>query len=148
MPLPSPNQESQGGEPAGRRPGRFVSLRSRLLLLVLLAFLPVFLLTLYEGLEQRRHALVRAQESALSVARVAAGDQGRMIEGIRQLLVAISRFPAVRDHDAAACTNLVADLQRQNPLYSQLGAAWPNGDVFCGATGVTQGLNCGDRPLF
>jgi signal transduction histidine kinase len=115
---------------------------------VLLAFLPVFLLTLYEGLEQRRHALVRAQESALSVARVAAGDQGRMIEGIRQLLLAISRFPAVRDHDAAACSSLVADLQRQNPLYSQLGAAWPNGDVFCGATGVTQGLNCGDRPFF
>jgi signal transduction histidine kinase/HAMP domain-containing protein len=126
----------------------FSSLQMRLLSLVLLAFLPILGLTIYEGLEQRQQAMTRAQETALSLVNIAASDQGRLMEGIRQLLVAIARFPAVRDHDEVACSAFVADLQKQNPIYSQLGAALPNGDVFCSGVRSSQPLNCGDRPFF
>lgn len=148
MPLPSTNLADQGGEPAGCRPSRFASLRSRLMLLVLTAFLPVFALTLYGGLEQRQHALVRAQENALSVARIAASDQARMIEGTRQLLMAMAQFRSVRVPNPETCNQHMVELLSLNPLYSNLAASTPDGDVFCSALPLTEGVNCMDRQFF
>ncbi len=57
------------------------SLRSRLLLLVLLALLPALVLILVTAWEQRQLAATEAQESALRVARAAASNMERLIEG-------------------------------------------------------------------
>jgi signal transduction histidine kinase/HAMP domain-containing protein len=124
------------------------TIRIRLILIVILAVLPMLVVTLYAGYEQREQAIGRAQESALSVARLAASDQGRLMEGTRQLLVAMSHFPAVRDYDSEACGRFVADLLAQNPLYSNLGAATPDGNVFCAAVSSPTPTNCGDRSFF
>ena len=56
----------------------FGSLRTRLILLVLLAVIPAFGLTLYSGLEQRHHALSRAQEDALRMAENASRRSGTL----------------------------------------------------------------------
>lgn len=124
------------------------TIRIRLILIAILAVLPVFAVTVYVGLEQRREAIDRAQERALSVARVAASDQERLLEGTRQLLMAISHFPAVQDYDSEECGKLLADLIAGNPAYSGLGAALPNGDVFCTAHYSSVKINCFDRPFF
>jgi signal transduction histidine kinase len=146
--MPSTNPESQGGEPAGRRSSRFVSLRARMLMLVLLAFLPLFLLTLYEGLEQRQQALMRAQENALSVARMAASNQARMIEGTRQLLMATTQIRPVRFPTPGTCSQAMAALLTLNPLYSNLAALTPDGEVFCSALPLTENVNYSDLPFF
>ncbi len=70
------------------------SLRSRLLLLVLLALLPAFVLILVTAWEQRQLAAMEAQENALRIARAAASNQERLIEGARSLLIGISQVPA------------------------------------------------------
>ena len=70
------------------------SLRSRLLLLVLLALLPALVLILITAWEQRQLAAVDAQESALRLARVAASNQERLIEGARSLLIVLAQIPA------------------------------------------------------
>jgi hypothetical protein len=69
------------------------SLRSRLLLLVLLALLPALALILVTAWEQRQLAAVDAQESALRLSRLAASNQERLIEGARSLSSASPRFP-------------------------------------------------------
>jgi signal transduction histidine kinase/HAMP domain-containing protein len=42
----------------------------------------------------------------------------------------------------------MADLLAQNPLYSNLAASTPNGEVFCSAIPSPETINCGDRPFF
>lgn len=126
----------------------FANIRLRLLLIAILAVLPMVGVSLYAGYEQRRQAIDRAQDNALSIARLAASDQEQLIEGTRQLLVAISRFPAVVNHDGEECHRFLADLIEGNPAYAGLGAAKPNGDVFCTAHYSSVKINCGDRPFF
>jgi len=57
-----------------------------------LAIIPAFGLTLYSGLEQRRHARLYAVNGALELANKASNDQEHLIERTHQLLVALPPF--------------------------------------------------------
>lgn len=130
-----------------RRPS-LCNLRARLLLLVLLALVPTSALTLYTAAEARRTAAVEAQEDALRLARLTAANQARVIEGGRQLLVALAQLPAVREGDAAACNALFAGLQEHYPEYSSFTAVDLEGTIFCSAVPLPQPVNVADRPWF
>jgi len=67
-------------------------LRSRLVLLVLLAVLPSLGLALYTGLEQHRLQLAQMEGNTLRLTRLAAGDLSQAIEGARQLLTGLSQL--------------------------------------------------------
>ena len=69
------------------------SLRFRLLLLVLFAVIPAFLLTVFTNWNERRLAATEVREEALRLARLAAADQEQLVEGVRQLLLTLARFP-------------------------------------------------------
>ncbi len=124
------------------------SLRARLLLLVLLAALPALGLILYTDLEQRRLAATQAQEDALRLARLAAADQAQLIQGAHQLLTALAQLPAVRNGDSDTCTMLFTRLFKQYPVYANLGAAQPNGEVFCSVTPLTQPISVAGSAWF
>jgi len=96
----------------------FRSLRTRLLLLVLLAVVPALGLILYNAWEDRRLEVADVQEDALRLARLISADQERLIEGTRQFLVALAQLPQVRGGDPKACNMLFADLLKQYPLYA------------------------------
>jgi signal transduction histidine kinase len=134
-------------------PPPFAGLRSRLLLLVLLAVLPALGLTLATNLAQRRQAVAQAQGEALRLARVVAGDEERLLEGARQLLVLLARLPAVReaaDGDPAPCVALLADLLAQSPRYANLAVARADGEVVCSAVPAPPGaaVSAADRAYF
>jgi signal transduction histidine kinase len=124
------------------------SLRVRLLLLVLLAVLPMLALVLHSYFQQVQAATEEAQANALRLARLAAGDQERLTEGARQLLVALAQLPSVRSQDAAECTSFLADLLKEYPLYENMGAANLDGDIFCSAVPFATSTNMSDRPAF
>lgn len=124
------------------------SLRARVMLLVLLAVVPALSLILYTAHERRQQAATEAQESLLGLARNASDDYRWLIEGTRQLLMVLARLPAVRQHDPAACSTVMADLVKNHPHYLGLGALKPNGDRFCGYPGSAQAVNVADRPWF
>jgi diguanylate cyclase (GGDEF)-like protein len=117
------------------------SLRSGLLLLVLLAMLPALALILSTALEQRRQALSDTEADALRLARVAASDHERLIEGARSLLVGLAQLSDVQMHNSRACSALFSEVQRQFPLYSNIGAIRPDGDIFCSARSRRAGQN-------
>ena len=73
-----------------------ISLRVRLLLLVVIAMIPALGLILYSGLETRGRAVQDAQEEALRLANLASTDQARLIDRSRQLLAVLARLPEVR----------------------------------------------------
>jgi signal transduction histidine kinase len=126
----------------------FFSLRFRLLLLVLLAVIPALGLILYTAAEQRRVAVVDAQQNALRLARLAASDQERLVEGARQLLIALAQLPSVRNRDEAECTLFLTDLLKQYPLYANLGVVEPDGDVSCSAVPLAEPVSTANRTWF
>src|SRR5262245_5127510 len=109
----------------------FRSLRHSLLLLVLLTALPALALILSTAWEQRRQAIMNASDDALRLARLAAGDHARLVEGARSLLIGLAQLSDVPMHNAKACTALFAKVQQQFPLYTNIGAIRPDGEVFC-----------------
>lgn len=123
----------------------FTGLRSRLILLVLLAILPVLGLALYSGQEQRRQAAIHAQTETMRLARLAASNQQALIEGGQQLLVALARLPLLDTGDLAACDAFLAGLLHQYSYYINLGVAAPNGDLLCSALPHPDPVSYGDR---
>ena len=126
----------------------FASLRVRLLLLVFFTFAPMFGLVLYTYSEQMQQATAAAEAEALKLARLAANDQQRLIEGSRQLLIVLAQLPSVQNLDAAACNQFLADLLKKYPLYGNLGAVNTEGDIFCSAIPPTAAANVADRSWF
>ena len=114
------------------------SLRFRLLLLVLFAVIPSFLLTVFTNWNERRLAAGDAREEALRLARLAAADQEQLVEGVRQLLVTLARLPEVHGDNAAQCQTLLADLLRQHRRYTNLGVIKASGDAFCSGSPLSK----------
>ncbi len=103
-------------------------LRVRLLLLVLLAILPAFALILYAGREERHRRATEVEEEALRLARLVSVEYKHLVDGTRELLLALSRLPPVRQADPAGCTALFADLLKRpvtSPSASIRSAASP-----------------------
>jgi signal transduction histidine kinase len=124
------------------------SLRTRLLLLVLLAVIPALGLALYTNLEERQLRKAQVQEQAMRLARLVSADHERLIGDARRLLVNLARLPAVRDRNPAACNALFADLLRRHSSYVNLGVADADGNVFCSALPMTGPVYVGDRIYF
>ena len=126
----------------------FSTLRFRLILLVFLAVIPALGLTLYSGLEERRHALFQALADALEMAKNASRTQERMIEGAHQILIALSQMPQVHQRDSTACSTIFNNLLKQSKGYTGLIATKPNGDVFASARPIMQPINLAYRAWF
>lgn len=118
----------------------------RLLLIVLLAAIPVGLLLGFNLREQYHHEREEFSMSALQVAQRAAAEQGRIVEGARQLLAALSQLPAVREGDARGCRIILQRLQAQFPIYLAIGISDPSGRIWCSS--ATTGTIVSDRDYF
>ncbi len=126
----------------------FVSLRSRLLLLIALAVLPALGLIFYVNLEQRVVAGKQAQENALRFARLATADQARLVQGTHQLLAALAYLPVVRGQETKECNALFATLLKHYPAYTNLGATRVNGETFCSAVPLPQPITNATQTWF
>lgn len=126
----------------------FSSLRFRLAGLILLTVSPMLVFSINTYSEQMRMATSVAQSTALNNARLAAKEQERLYEGARQVLVALALLPAVLDTDATACSLYMAELLPRYPNYENIGAALPDGKVFCSAVPSEWLPNIADRPVF
>ncbi len=126
----------------------FSDLRARLLLLVLLAILPALGLLLFLGLAQRRQAQEQVKVEALQLARLAAADHERTIDVARALLATLAELRSVRTRDAAWCAASFAGVLKGFPLFNNLAAMDPTGDVFCSGLPLHQPLNFADDPDF
>jgi len=124
------------------------SLRTRLLLLVLLAVIPALGLTLYTNLEERQLRKALVQEHAMRLSRLVSADHERLIEDARKLLAALARLPGVREGKRAACDPLFADLLTRHSSYANLGVIGADGNVLCSGLPMTGQVYVGDRAYF
>ena len=125
-----------------------LSLRVRMLLLVLLAVVPALGLVLYSGLEARHQEGARAQEQVLQLVQRISYDREQAIKETRQLLITLAQLPAVRERDAEACSRILRGISRLHVRYANLGAIRPDGSVFCSALPSTARPNARDSSWF
>ena len=123
------------------------SLRSRLVLLVMLAIAPIAVMTLINGARERDHAIEVAEDNLQRLTNLAAANEAQSIAGARQILRDLASIPDLMG-DQAHCSRLLANLQRQNPDYVNLGLIQLNGDVTCTAVASKTLVNLADRSHF
>ena len=108
------------------------SLRLRILAPAALVAIPAIALLLYISFDRLEQAEQAIAQGAERLAGLQAVDQERLIEGTRQLLVAVSQSRNVREGDRDACSAYLAR------VVSQVGNAYTN----IGVTDVTGTLTC------
>lgn len=124
------------------------SLRFRIILIVFLAVLPALLLVLRTGLEQRRMAVARAREHAVSLVHVASMDYKLLVQETHHLLIALAERSAVRSGDRSGCALLFSNLHKQYRHYTNLGLIDRNGNFLCSLAPSGHPVNVSDRPYF
>lgn len=126
----------------------FLSLRTRILMLVLLALVPALGLGLYSATTQRRLATESIWNDMRDTVHSIEAEHQQWIAGASLLVQVIAQLPAVREHDGAACSAFVAGLLRRFRFYANIAAVKPNGDVFCSAAPLPGPINTAQQPYF
>lgn len=109
------------------------NLRTRLMLIALLAILPTIGATIYLQVSERRAASERIGPDNMRLVGLAADEYAGTLIGARRLLRTLSVTPLLATNDSAGCQAMMAAVLRSHPGYANLGAANPDGSVFCAA---------------
>jgi signal transduction histidine kinase len=124
------------------------SLRSRAILLVLLAILPLLALTVFSYITQRDRAIYEVQRDEIVAARNLATLQETLIGTTRHLLISLARLSQVQRHDRVACEALFAGVLAQSPYYGALLAVDRQGQLSASAPAASGPVNYADRLWF
>jgi diguanylate cyclase (GGDEF)-like protein len=125
-----------------------MSLRGRILLLVLLATLgPALAVGLYLFGERGRE-IERAKHDLGALAKYAAENLDDKIKGTVQLLHGLSRAPDLDTSDTSACSMFLEGVLGRYPQYTGLLTVTPDGDLHCDSLRSGRKLNVSARDYF
>ncbi len=125
-----------------------MSLRVRILLLVLLATLMPALVLGFHFFNERDRAIDDAKDNLGALAKYVAENLDDKVKGTVQLLHGLSRAPDIDTTDAAACSAFLAGVLRRYPQYTGLITIKPNGDLHCDSLRLGRKLNVSGREYF
>ena len=125
-----------------------MSLRSRILLLVLAASMLPALAMLLFLFEQRRDAVLDARDQLRSHAEFVAADLDGRISGTVQLLFGLARVPVIEHGDKDSCSQFLSDVLKEHPQYTGLLTILPNGELHCDSLRTGRKLDLNDRRYF
>jgi len=115
----------------------FFTLRSRLMLIIILTSIPGILLLWLTGLEQRQQAIQDAQDEVIHLGRVATKMQSELIYNARSFLVTIAHLPTIRTGDMIGCQEILTDLIGEHfNYYSSFYVADLKGNIVCSPPGM------------
>ncbi|NMC49731.1 MAG: histidine kinase, partial [Desulfovibrio sp.] len=124
------------------------SIRGRIILLVLVCSLPTIGLLVLSVVRERARAMERIEAEALRLVISAADIQEHVTIGSRQMLLTLAQLPQVRELDAPACAATFARLLEEEPLYTNILLANPDGDVVAMGVRSDMPMNIADRRHF
>ncbi len=125
-----------------------MALRTRILLLVLLAaLLPAAAMVAFL-LDQRDRQVADAQRNLAALARNAGRDLDARIQGTRQLLLGLSQSRALATSDRGQCSAYLAKVLRLYPQYTGLLTINPDGSLHCDSLSTGRNLALADRSYF
>jgi len=121
------------------------SLRFRLMLLVLVAVIPAWIAIAFTAAEQKRIAVAEIQKNVLQLVEFSAREEDQVLQGTRQILIALANFVQKADGNPSECNAFCASLLEHFRRYANIGAIKPNGDVFCSAVMFHEPTNAADQ---
>ena len=125
-----------------------MSLRARILWLVLAASLLPVLAMVWLLMQQRAATLNLAQEQLAARADALAKDLDDKIAGTTQLLFGLGRVPMVGSPDKALCSRFLAEVLKEHPQYTGLLTILPDGTLHCDSLRSGRVLKLNDRRYF
>lgn len=126
----------------------FSSLRARLMLLILLGTIPLLIMVIYIGFEERNHAEDNIKQAAKHIVTMAANEQRRLVRQTQQILSMLGQIPEIKRVNRASCSHLLLNLLKEAKTYANFGVFDLNGDVVCSALAQKEYVNVSDRPYF
>ncbi len=122
------------------------STKAKLLLLLLIVFVPTAAVILLLSLDRRNHEMKDAGNSALILVESLAAQHEQLVFGTKEMLSTLALLPEVQRLDVKACNEIFRQLQGQNPFYSAITAANPDGEIVASFPEVPPGgINIADR---
>jgi signal transduction histidine kinase/CheY-like chemotaxis protein len=106
----------------------------RLFTLVAVALLPAIAIESYDQFDIHRLRQSEVQEHARSLAKLAAAQQLQIVDGIHQVLIALSELPAIKAKDSRACGKYLLATKQRYPAFHVI-VVDMNGQSICTATG-------------
>jgi signal transduction histidine kinase len=107
------------------------SIRSRLLLLFLVAFVPIVALTVREPLGERQGRLDQAVEDVNENVEVGVAAQRELLTDTRRYVNAIAKLPQIANGDRASCAALLRTVRRIIEEGWSMSRVRPDGTVDC-----------------
>ncbi|HRK79500.1 MAG TPA: hypothetical protein PLQ95_13270 [Thiobacillus sp.] len=108
-----------------------MTLRTRLMLLVLITMLPALAMVVDTAVEQQRHLKADIEHSVLMFARFTVNHHAARIAETEQLLNFMADLPQVRTLDTPNCDALLQSLLYGNLNYTNFGVIRSDGHVAC-----------------
>jgi signal transduction histidine kinase len=125
-----------------------MSIRARLLLLILFATLIPALVGGMQFLERRDFEIAEAQRDLLAAAQRTARVLQATVRATSQLHYGLSRARDLDTQDKAACSAFLADVLKEHPQYTGILTITPKGDLFCDSLRTGRALHLTDRRYF
>src|SRR5260221_13999749 len=110
----------------------FIGLRTRIIVLFLIATVPALVLVLVINVDQERSTIRDVQNNTLLVAQFAASNQQQLIDSAHQLLSTISDLPQIAG-PVDDCHSFLASLLKRYPQYVSFFVDDAQGNVICSA---------------
>ena len=126
----------------------WLGLRTRLVMLVLLALLPVLGLLVYSAQQSHRAALRLAQSDLLSDVLMLSARAQRTVDLVHELLSGIASGPHIKNPVPGLCDQHLKNLHAEHPEFTNMGLAATDGKLLCDALGLAKNLAANDRPYF
>ncbi len=115
-----------------------LSLRSRLILLILTAIIPAFVLIVDSAGRYREQTAAQIKHNILVAARTLASEHDQVLDNAHEFLVTVSRVPQIREKDRVACHRILAGLLE--PRYADLALSDLSGNPLCTALSTSPSL--------
>lgn len=127
-----------------------LSLRERLVLLMVAAVLPIFALSIWLAARESQERIGLAQSQLLLAASLLAANQDGAVDAVEQLLGAIAAMPdlSIAKRSRERCQPYFEDLHKRYPMYTNIGLLGLDGQVFCHANWTLGNASAADRVFF
>ncbi|MBF0302095.1 MAG: hypothetical protein HQK73_03575 [Desulfamplus sp.] len=123
-------------------------LRTLLFVLIVIIFIPISMLLIFQGYQDREQSLTEIKNQAEQLTEFFIDEQEHIIEHSQHLLEIIAQIPAVRNYDIEECNSFLKTIHKSHLQYSTIVAANREGIINCCAIPLKKSINVSDRNWF
>jgi two-component sensor histidine kinase len=128
--------------------GLRVTLEVRLIIIILLAAVPVFLLQIFHDIEVRKDRTTEILKRAETLVELVTARQARIVEGARLLLAATSHLQSIREKNPEECHRRLRDIAEQVEELTAAAVLDTKGERWCVSLPSSGPINLADRHYF